>query len=1397
MPGPIEAAGAVRNPSKYGALGMGARQFTGLVTQRSPYRDGAVPYLVGKFYGGSRFDSIWDGLNREITQKLTDARSPGSSIYNSLNFPAINSFYPWKYIQNGVEVVRVLADGADGVVYDATTGQKSTLFTKSGSAGRTRFLGLNTQLYMYDGVDTKKALEGSTTWQPTTNVLPGTLINVGATPGTMFMALGGLTLPIVATSVSGSGSTWHHLVYVDPTQVPEQFANLVGVEVTFSGLTTDTTLNGQTLPVDTVLSTTLGILQVTTTTGSNQAYTVDTGDGSTGNGTTGGSAPSFNATRLAITADAGQQWKSYGTAVQNVGLMKPTVPPTITPVSPTRFWQPNKQFPVYTSLLDSNGNIEVVAAISGTNASGQTYPTWAAAPNPAQLVATNLAGVPAATANTFGTIYQNTSGNTEYHQGWGNVVAGGLIAYYELTMGPTNPPTLNTWGTTFTATDKAGTGSNGKLGFDFEVPPGWYYKLEAFGDVNATPGSWDATPLAPVTTGVSTPGGANAVTVDGGLTWYNLGAPGAWQADTANAGVPGACLIDSNGNLQWLFDGAGGTSGLTAPTWGTTLGATTTDGGLTWKCISTGGSGASLTYQTLQWAYSLHAIDGSVSTASPVGIVFGGILGAPMTPNQLLMLTASSLGMFSDTQIDQVWIWRTAQGQPTLILEDQIPADGLTNSFTYTERDIPDTSANGGAALNPFIPAPVAESNNPPASNMTAPAYYLQRVWGIVDNTVVYSGGPDTVTGNGNTAFPPLNEIPFAAQPIRLLPVLVQNGGLLVMTTSGIKIILGTGTANNPFYVGDYLELVSILNYDAVSVFYNQIFCMESNGKVSSLAIEYPFNPQTGYTEVGFPIGDQFMKTTTGGQNSALFNPATAYVSWNANSSADTGMYVSSGTGFWFRMSLINPPESGILWSPLRQLEGGSSAVQSVETTPGVRNLLIGPPTGTPGPILMRDTTGTVWTDYGNMLEWANATGECGFTISRPLGQTLHGVLWSNFSIPSLLNLPADAVITGIYPVLIASANYDGAVQYAKYGTVLDLNNPGPLGIGFQNPFGFPSGCPDASFGSTQFYGNSIGTSLSALAGMEIMIDLDQSLFQDNLSDRFSATGVGFAVYYTSATPVIEPTMPPPFTVPSGSGVTWALPAAVSTIEPVGSAWWEITQTSLSSSGVGTYYYSVIAGAPPAVGDKLAIAGTTNAGGALNTTTLGGFPTVATATGGPTGSFTVTGLATGTNWPIQAESGQAITNGLVFAGTGGAVGTVATEVTVQGPVPYPAYDAKGVTLLASTGQWAEVVHISTKSKAVGKRPTIGVLLNEIAPSPQRPYRELNLDDKSNDPSKTPRSISAYSDRYVLKQSGANTLGDCLLVKFDYGEQAESDELLQWEILARVHEEREEEAAPVR
>src|SRR5437868_9510981 len=100
------AAGAAAEPSDFAPLTMD-RYITGLSTSRNPLRDEDVPYLYEKFYSASRYDSFIDGLNIEMSAKLTTARRPGSRIYNSQNFPAVNRMYPFRITLDDQTVIKV------------------------------------------------------------------------------------------------------------------------------------------------------------------------------------------------------------------------------------------------------------------------------------------------------------------------------------------------------------------------------------------------------------------------------------------------------------------------------------------------------------------------------------------------------------------------------------------------------------------------------------------------------------------------------------------------------------------------------------------------------------------------------------------------------------------------------------------------------------------------------------------------------------------------------------------------------------------------------------------------------------------------------------------------------------------------------------------------------------------------------------------------------------------------------------------------------------------------------------------------------------------------------------------------------------------------------------------
>lgn len=170
---------------------------------------------------------------------------------------------------------------------------------------------------------------------------------------------------------------------------------------------------------------------------------------------------------------------------------------------------------------------------------------------------------------------------------------------------------------------------------------------------------------------------------------------------------------------------------------------------------------------------------------------------------------------------------------------------------------------------------------------------------------------------------------------------------------------------------------------------------------------------------------------------------------------------------------------------------------------------------------------------------YANAFGSAAVMVSRPLGTNFFGARWENFRLSGVL--PAMVNIRGIYPVIVASAVSDAAIAYLKYGTGLGLANPTP-GTGFTLP-----SAPSGTYAATEWYGPSIGTDLSVLTGQEIMALLNVSLFLDGLTDAIDVFAVGFAVYYDDESPPAgSPQIPPPFSIPAGQAVAWALPSTSS-----------------------------------------------------------------------------------------------------------------------------------------------------------------------------------------------------------------------------------------------------------
>lgn len=381
------------------------------------------------------------------------------------------------------------------------------------------------------------------------------------------------------------------------------------------------------------------------------------------------------------------------------------------------------------------------------------------------------------------------------------------------------------------------------------------------------------------TAGAATTGGSGAgltlnITVLTAAT-VAFGYP-TWQANTTYAppftnGV--FVIIDDNFNLQEVT--VMGTSGATVPTWATTLGATTIDGSVTWTNV---GNIARVTVDYPERATSYcfsykSSADQSVSSASDPIIYSNESAGEFQTVHHVdgspFTLNGPSS---SDAQVDKIRIYRRLSGGSTFFFLAEIDNPYPTAEWVY-EDTVPDIG------LNQFIQAPIDDQNDPPPIGLIKLSYHLGRIFGVVGNRVYYSQGPSVLDGNGNTAFDHTKFFEYPSTVQRIWPMAM---GALVFTNSDVYIILGQGTSNSPLFSIPFLPKVGLLSFNAFDV----------NGGVAYLITTdktgISFDPTSGYSEVGFPIGDLIEDE---------FTEENAYVAWHNGGSRDKALYITRAAG--------------------------------------------------------------------------------------------------------------------------------------------------------------------------------------------------------------------------------------------------------------------------------------------------------------------------------------------------------------------------------------------------------------------------------------------------------------------------------------------------------------------
>lgn len=410
----------------------------------------------------------------------------------------------------------------------------------------------------------------------------------------------------------------------------------------------------------------------------------------------------------------------------------------------------------------------------------------------------------------------------------------------------------------------------------------------------------------------------------------------AWKAseDVTTSSV----IVDSNGGIEDCT--TAGTTGTTPPTWPTNMGATVTDGSAVWTMK---GSQPLSPIQGYQYYYCFtNSATQNNSGVSPLSATTGPMAG--------FAVTVSGSGS-TDPQVDTISIFRNTDGGGIYYLLAQIP-----NTTTWSYEDlIPDTGLDTG------VFAPVAELNHIPPTGVNGIVWWGSRMWGFVGNNLYCSTGPDNaallnVVFNGVTAecWIPTNQFAFDAPITRLF---VTQVGLLVWTTKDIWLLSGTTVGN---YASQLLLAgMGLRNFYAADIDGETIFAYTADRQLLAISVS------SGATELGFAIGD-VLETT--------FDPTVSRVSRHVSGSRDNAVYVANGSTGWYRLTPAVPGDGTPAWSPLATFAGtgGCGFVQSVETSPGVKQLLLGT-TVANQPIYARNLS--VFSDGGTTYAWSATVG--------------------------------------------------------------------------------------------------------------------------------------------------------------------------------------------------------------------------------------------------------------------------------------------------------------------------------------------------------------------------------------------------------------------------------------
>ena len=982
-----------------------AASLTGLYTQRSVFHDPSN-VVTQRYYGG-RPDTLWDGLNIELSNELTLIRRFGCSQFSGTTYPqAPTCAFSFEHTDGTIQVI---VDTPAFVYIDNQDGTKTTLFTKSAGAGQGYFVAAGNVLYYGDGVDTLKYTSGNPnglTWNWGGNA-------PSAPPNVVIVESGSAAATWVASTVFStmglivdSNSNVQQLISVNilgtnTTQLGTTGAGQPVWNNTTGGTTSDNTVTWTCQGEITLWkpSTSYVLGQPIYDPDSNGIYQATLG-------TSGLAKPNFNGSGPVVGGnnrhvnDNGISWIYIGQAA----IWQPS--------STYNSWWENSPCLACEPVLPSNDLLQAglqnvylqtsndapasgYVNSPGTSGTGYT-PPWGTtagfetADNQLQWVclgssvwAGNTAYLQwnGSTQLVF-SVVEDTNGNFQVCIKTGSSGSVEPFAAWKASHAFSTSATIavkfGTQYVQFTATTGGTTGTSQP--------------------------TWDFTSGHTTSDGIVVWTAGGAVTAvwgtaygqecnDGIVAWTCVGPVMTWATatqwylpksgfapPTASQPYGGASVIGNN-DVQFAI--SSGKSGSMQPSWGT-VGTTISDGAgnLIWY------NDSAFSENSLAWqfghvyAYSFKArtpTDPYVTVAppgvaNPLGPYMGSGTGVITTASPAFTIVGANQGAVNtitglgptDPQFDTIVIWRDADGGGVAnmfeLTEIQAPApiNGVAQTWTF-EDFLPDLATSTYPGLNNLIPAPINDSNDPPPVGFRplCNKLHFARIWGAasgtLSNTVVFTGGPDVVTGNPNEAFDPTDTFPFDSTVIACIHT---PTGLICPTTTDFECIYG-GPSTDSFYDTTMLPGVGMLSYNAWDLFGGEIYFVSADSQGWTL------NPATQLARIGFPIGNKI----------AALNAANVYLTVH-ESGTDNAIYLGDGSTGWYRLNphQVNADISGenaSVWSPKATIVGGCQMLQSLVTAPGVKKLLIGG-TGTNEHIQKRDLTvfsdnGTAYSAWGDI----------------------------------------------------------------------------------------------------------------------------------------------------------------------------------------------------------------------------------------------------------------------------------------------------------------------------------------------------------------------------------------------------------------------------------------------